>query len=121
MDGQGLPSEDRERGGYNCFRSMGTIVRKLPMDTSIDTSELDDEPSLKIHYQAKNRGLITRLCGEIRQVTPRILLGIGIFDPTLGRNRALCRQIPFIFVGPCRPFQHDCESAKTDQLLSTQP
>jgi hypothetical protein len=101
--------------GYNCFQSNGTIVRKLPMETTIDTSELDDSPSLKIRYRAKNRGLITRLCGEIRQVTPRILLGIGIFDPTLNRNHALCRQIPFILVGPRRPFQHGCESQKTDQ------
>lgn len=90
--------------GYNCFRSKGSIVKKLPLDTTIAPSTLDGEPSLMIRYEAKNRGLITRLFGEVRQVKPNILLGIGIFDP-LGRRHAWRRQIPFMLVGPCRSSQ----------------
>ena len=87
--GKAFHPQSANRGvGYNCFHSKGSIVRKLPMDTSIDASTLDDRRSLVIRYHAKNRGLVTRLFGEIRQVTPKILLGIGIFDPTYGRRHA---------------------------------
>jgi hypothetical protein len=101
--------------GYNSFQSSGTTVRKLPMDTSIDQSMLDGRRSFVIRYQAKNRGLITQLFGEVRQLNPNIMLGIGIFDPTLGRLPALRRYVPFVMVGPCRPYDRGQLAAKTDQ------
>ena len=93
--------------GYNVFRSTGPTVRKLPMDTFFDQSMLDDRQSLVIRYQAKNQGLITQLFGEVRQLTPDVMLGIGIFDPTLGRVHALRRYVPFVMVGPCRPYDRE--------------
>jgi len=87
--------------GYNCFESDGTVVRKLCMDTSIEASKLDNGLSLVIRYQAKNGGLISRLFGEIRQITPNLMLGIGVY-PTFSHRR----KIPFVLSGPCRPYQY---------------
>jgi hypothetical protein len=92
--------------GYNFFRAGERVIQKLPMDLRIQTSTMDDQPSLQLCYGAKNRGLIRGLCGEVRQVTPHILLGIGVFGPILGKRDILRRKIPFVLAGPCRPFQH---------------
>jgi hypothetical protein len=90
--------------GYNCFRSDGMMVSKLPMDTSIETSVLDNQSSLVIRYGARNRGLIGKLVGEIRQVSPSLLLGVGIYPPFSNR-RSLLRKIHFVLSGPLGPYR----------------
>ncbi len=97
--------------GYNYFHSRGSIVHRMPMDTSISTSSLDDQPSMKLSYRTRNRGLIRQLVGELRQVTPKILLGVGLFGPTIARRDVYRRKIPFILVGPCRQYAAQSQAA----------
>jgi hypothetical protein len=88
--------------GHNFFWHEGRIVRKLPMETEITTSSLDDGQVMVLDYRARNRGPIRYLRGEVRQVIPGILLGMGIFGVRLGRRDRWRRKIPFIMVGPRR-------------------
>lgn len=98
---------DSKGVGYNCFRSSDVVLRKLHMDTAIRTSTMDSGRSLMIRYHAKNKGIIRWLYGEIRQITPNVMLGIGVFGPRIGRRDICRRKIPFVLVGPCRDYQPD--------------
>lgn len=112
-----FPVSANQGVGYNYFESSGTMVRKLSMDTFIDRSMLDNRPSFVIRYEAKNRGLVTQLFGEVRQLTSEIMLGMGIFDPTLGRLHALRRYVPFVMVGPCRPYACEQMVSRTERAV----
>lgn len=92
--------------GYNYFESGGKAVHKLLMTTAIEKSTLDEGMSLKISYKTKNRGPISWLFGEVRQVTPNVMLGTGIFGPAVGSRDVSRRKIPFLLVGPCRSYQY---------------
>ncbi len=97
--------------GYNCFRQGPHVLPKLHMDTFLAASKLDSGQSLVINYANRNLGLIRWLRGEVRQVAPGVLLGIGMFGPRIGRRDRLRRKIPFVMVGPVRPYQLENQSA----------
>ncbi len=98
------PISEESGEGYNYFQGRDDVIRKLPMDTFIEPSVLDNNPAMKLSYKDRNRGLIRQLVGEIRQVTQEILLGIGVFTPQVG-GKSLCqRKIPFMMVGPQRGY-----------------
>jgi hypothetical protein len=99
--GKGFEPHDAKTGvGYNCFMSRGSQIRKLPMRTELRRSELDDLESLTLNYQHDNFGLIRFLTGEVRQVSPHIMLGIGVYQIKLGRFRSKRRLIPFLLFEP---------------------
>lgn len=91
--------------GYNCMLQDQRIVARLPMDTRVADSSLDSGRSMIISYRARNWGLICGLLGEVRQVIPGVLLGMGLFGPKFGRRDIFRRKIPFVMVGPVRPYQ----------------
>jgi hypothetical protein len=97
--------------GHNCFLNDGRLVRKLPMDTAVTKSSLDDWPAMTIDYRSKNRGLVRWLRGEARQVTPGIWLGLGIFGLPVGRRDRWRRIIPFVLVGPRCEISHQDQAA----------
>ena len=104
--------------GYNLFRTHGTVVRRLPMDTTITKSILDDRYSLQISYDAKSQGLVRGLVGEIRQVTTNVLFGIGVFGPSPGIRKTWGRKIPFLLIGPNRRYQRiSVGEANTEKTL----
>ena len=95
------PAGDGRSGvGYNYFQHRSGIRRKLPMTTTLETSTLDDGLCMRICYRGKNRGPVRWLTGEVRQVTPTVLLGVGTFGPTIRRCDIYRRKIPFALSGP---------------------
>ncbi len=103
------PLGDNVGVGYNFFQDGPKTVPSLLMDWRIAKSTLDDGQSLIINYRERNRGIIRWLTGELREAHPRIWVGIGTFGPKLGRRDAWRRRIPFLLVGPCRPYQLPAE------------
>ena len=104
--------------GYNVFRSRGSVVRKLPMDTQITESALDPGLCLRISYRGKNEGIVEGLTGEVRQVTTNVMIGIGVFGPRIGGRDLWRRKIPFLLVGPRRTFQHAAVNQSRGKLLA---
>ncbi len=88
--------------GYNIFGSHQSPVRTLPMETKISRSAMDHRLSLTIAYNDNTERLITRLVGEIRQVTPNVMLGIGIAAPSKRYRKIARRKVPFLLYGPRR-------------------
>ncbi len=104
--------------GYNLFVTHGTIARRLPMDTTVSKSILDNRYSLRISYDAKSQGLIRGLVGEVRQVTDNVLFGIGVFGPSPGIRKTWGRKIPFLLIGPKRGYQRlSVSEASTGKAL----
>lgn len=101
--GKGFRPQDAKTGvGYNCFTQRGSQIQKLPMRTELRLSEIDDRESLTINYRQDNRGLIRWLTGEVRQISPHIMLGIGIYQIKIGRITLKRRLIPFLLHEPHR-------------------
>jgi hypothetical protein len=106
--GKGFDPRDATTGvGYNCFATSAGNIRKLPMRTELRLSDLDDRDSFMIDYGHDNRGLIQGLSGEIRQLTPRVMIGIGIYQVTLGPILFQRRLIPFMLFEPSCENQAD--------------
>lgn len=92
------PVSDDHGEGYNAFGSISDRKRYLPMDTYIGHSLIIPGESFILNYATKNRGPIRWLRGELRPLTPSIVLGIGVFEPCGGKFRWLRRIIPFVLV-----------------------
>jgi hypothetical protein len=96
---------DTEGVGYNCFRDQNEARFKLPMRTEIAPSRLEHGRSLIIDYSTMNRGMIRFLKGEVRQLSPTVMLGFGTFGPKIGERDRWRRKIPFVMIGPRRDYQ----------------
>jgi hypothetical protein len=104
--GKAFKPTDATRGvGYNCYRYGENSVDKLPMNTRIDDSQIDNGKSLIINYGDLNRGIVRWLVGELREVAPTIILGFGTFGPKWGDRDAWRRKIPFVMIGPRRAYR----------------
>lgn len=114
------PKDERSGVGYNTFGAGKKRVRKLPMRTEIRTSAIDDRESVTINYSHDNRGLICWLTGEVRQVTPNIMLGIGIYQIKLGRLEFQRRLIPFLLYRPVEELSLDAESNVSVRMNQSQ-
>jgi len=98
------PTTNTEGIGYNCFRYGEKTVGKLPLRTQLGQSQLDEGESLFIKYHDLNHGIIRWLVGELRQIDDSVILGFGTFGPRFGKANRLCRQIPFVMVGPRKEY-----------------
>ncbi len=101
------PINSTEGIGYNCFRYGPNTVSKLPLRTHLGKSRVDDGESLFIRYNDLNKGIIRWLVGELRQIDDSFILGYGTFGPKVGKSKGLCRQIPFVMIGPRREYRVD--------------
>jgi hypothetical protein len=90
--------------GYNVFGTANHRRAQLPMSTYIDQSIVTCGDAIILDYRTKNRGLIRWLRGELRQVSPSVLLGLGTFGPRSPRHRRLRRIIPFVLVRSGREY-----------------
>jgi hypothetical protein len=101
------PINSTEGIGYNYFRAGPNTVSKLPLRTRLGQSRVDDGESLFIRYNDLNKGIARWLVGELRQVDDSFILGFGTFGPKIGKGKGLCRQIPFVMLGPRREYRVD--------------
>ncbi|TWT83793.1 hypothetical protein CA13_52640 [Planctomycetes bacterium CA13] len=90
--------------GYNAFGTIADRQARLPMDTLIDHSHIVAGYSYILDYRTKNRGPIRWLRGELRQLSPDLLLGIGTFGPRAIRLHKLRRVIPFVLARSDREY-----------------
>ncbi|QDV43274.1 hypothetical protein Enr13x_31290 [Stieleria neptunia] len=90
--------------GYNAFGTVEDRKALLPMDTYIDYSNIVPGDSFILDYRSKNRGPIRWLRGELRQVSPNVLLGMGTFGPQARRLHKLRRVIPFVLARSDREY-----------------
>jgi hypothetical protein len=111
------PLSDASGEGYNAFGSVEDRSKILPMDTYIGPSLIVDGHSYVLDYREKNRGPIRWLTGELRQVSPDLLLGMGTFGPRLRKLHKLRRVIPFVLVRSDRPYLADGSTAVTHQII----
>ncbi|QDT01823.1 hypothetical protein K227x_01910 [Rubripirellula lacrimiformis] len=98
------PINDFVGEGYNCFGTHDAPIQDLMMDTYIDHSHLVTGPSFILDYRQRNQGMIRHLVGELRVLSPSILLGMGTFGPRGRRQRRLRRVIPFALIQSGRPY-----------------
>ena len=103
--------------GYNMFLKNDRIVAKLPMDTKIEPSTFESGQSMVIRYNLRNFGLIRWLIGELRQVAPGVLIGMGLYGPKWTRDGRSQRKIPFMLVGPQDELQFDTERIQNGGLI----
>lgn len=90
------PISESSGEGYNLFGSEESPRTVLRMDTYIGHSQIVPGFAYILDYRRRNFGPIRWLLGEIRQVTPEILLGIGTFGPRGCEKARFRRVIPFI-------------------------
>lgn len=96
---------ENEGTGYNCFLDGDRIIGGLEMDTTIGASWLDGLPSLLIIYRRRHGGLLRWFDGEVRHLTDNLYLGMGLFGPRIEGHSRWQRKIPFLLIGPRRPYQ----------------
>lgn len=111
------PISETRGVGYNTFIKNGEIIPKLPMDTTLQPSTFEDGDSMIIRYNERHSGLIRWLVGELREVAPSVLLGIGLYGPQWGPTGKSQRKIPFMLVGPTRDYQLEVEELSTGDML----
>ncbi len=99
------PINSTEGVGYNYFQYGPNTVSKLPLRTRLGKSRIDDGESLFIRYDDLNKGIARWLVGELRQIDDSFILGYGTFGPKIGKSKGLCRQIPFVMMGPRREYR----------------
>lgn len=95
------PMTELEGEGYNSFRSLFGVHRRLRMRTFAGSSKLDGRPSYFLEYSAYNGGPLGTMVDEVRRVAPGRYLGIGRLGYT-ERQRSLL--FPFLLEGPTAPF-----------------
>lgn len=93
--------------GYNLFKDAGSVRCKLQMDTYIGQSLFANGQSMILDYSRRNRGVIRWLVGELRQLDPTTLLGMGIFRLRNTRFERYKRVVPFILSGPHGEYRLD--------------
>lgn len=112
------PLSNTEGEGYNAFGSAEDRQALLPMDTYIDHSNIVPGYSYILDYQGKNWGPIRWLRGELRTVSPSVLLGMGTFGPRRRSLHKLRRVIPFVLVLSDRGYLDHDQSAPSMKLAS---
>lgn len=95
------PKTELEGHGYNSFRSLFGVRRRLRMRTFVGASKLDGGPSYFLEYGAYNGGPLGTMVDEVRRVASGRYLGIGRLGYT-ERQRSLL--FPFLLEGPTAPF-----------------
>lgn len=98
------PLTESKGEGYNAFGDPEDRQVQLRMNTYIDRSYIVPGHSYILDYRGLNRGPITWLRGELRQVSPAVLLGMGTFGPRAEKLYKLRRTIPFVLVRSDRPY-----------------
>ncbi len=98
------PITDSTGEGYNYFEQSGKSVRLLPMKTYVGNSSIAPGQSLYLDYRSTTRGPIRYLVGEVRQYSDTVFIGMGTWGPRIGKKDLWRRVIPFVMVGPMRPF-----------------
>lgn len=114
------PISNRRGVGYNTFERAGESVPKIPMDTYLAPSTFESGDSMIIRYDGRHFGPIRWLVGELRQVVPGVLLGIGLYGPSFGRTGRKDRsrrKIPFMLYGPQRPYQIEVEKIDDETTI----
>lgn len=102
--------------GYNSFGTVESREARLRMDTYIARSAFAPGPSFILDYRERNLGMIQWLVGELRMVNRSILLGMGTFGPRATKLKKLRRVIPFLLVGPVRPYLGEESAITLDQM-----
>ncbi|MEO1614544.1 MAG: hypothetical protein AAFV88_01760 [Planctomycetota bacterium] len=101
--GKGFQPESETTGsGYNTFGDAQDYRRELLMDTYIDHSKIIPGFAFILDYRHRNWGAIRWLRGELRAITPDLVLGIGTFGPRPNVFRKIRRVIPFVLVRSTR-------------------
>lgn len=95
------PKTELEGHGYNAFRWLFGVRRRLRMRTFVGASKVDGRPSYFLQYGAFNRGPLGTMVDEVRRVASGRYLGIGRLGYT-EKQRSLL--FPFLLEGPTAPF-----------------
>ncbi|MEL6106216.1 MAG: hypothetical protein AAFU85_09270 [Planctomycetota bacterium] len=110
------PLSEYHGEGYNSFGDVDSPEARLRMDTYIARSSFATGPSFILDYRERNLGMIQWLVGELRMVNRSVLLGMGTFGPRAAKLRKLRRVIPFLLVGPVRPYLGEDAAVSLDQM-----